>query len=238
MRRMKRVLRWVAGVFICLLLLALALVLSRDRIFKSIAERRIRAETGLEAKIGYLKTGLGSATIALKDLRIYNPPEFGSSVLMDAPELYAELDAEQAASGKLRFKVLRFHLAEVNVVKDKQGRLNLEAIQTSLNTHAPTNGAAKSTPKAKRFEFAGIEKLHLTLGNVNYRDQQQPKNNRQFSLGVQNELVENLKTEEELETWMTAFLVRVAVQEYVKARAERGRSREKGLDLLWKWLGQ
>ena len=235
---MKRVLRWVGWVLLCLLLLAVALVAARNRIFKAIAERRIRAETGLQAKIGDLKTGLGSATIALKDLQIFNPPEFGRSVLVEVRHLYLELDAQQAAASKLRFKELRLHLSELNVVRDKQGRLNLEAVQAAHNTPALTNAIQSSTPSAKGPAFGGIGRLYLTLGKVTYTDLQQPKNNRQFILGVQDELVTGLESAQELDTWMKAFLIRMAVQEYVKARVERGRSKERGLDLLWKWLGQ
>jgi len=236
---MKRILRWVGGVLLCLLLLAVALVAARNRIFKAMAERRIRTETGLPTKIGYLKTGLTSATLALKDIQIFNPPEFGRSVLVDVRQLYLELDTEQAAASKLRFKVLRFHLSEFNVVRDKQGRLNLEAFQDFRNAHDPTNAIPQTVRSGgKAYEFGGIGKLYITLGKVTYTDLQQPKNNREFILGVQDELATNIETTQELDTWMKAFLIRVAVQEYVKARAARGRSKERGLDLLWKWLGQ
>jgi uncharacterized protein involved in outer membrane biogenesis len=236
---MKRILRWVGGILLCVLLLAVALVAARNRIFKAMAERRIRAETGLRAQIGHLKTGLGSATIALKDIRIFNPPEFGSSLLLEIPQLDVELDAEQAVASKLRFKVLRFHLSELNVVRDKQGRLNLEALQDFRNTPGPTNAAPGTARSGRKgYEFGGIGKLYLTLGKVTYTDLQQPKNNREFILGVEDELVTNIENAHELDTWMKAFLIRIAVQEYVKARAQRGRSRERGLDLLWKSLGQ
>jgi uncharacterized protein involved in outer membrane biogenesis len=236
---MKRILRWVGGILLCLLLLAVVLVAARNRIFKAIAERRIRAETGLPARIGYLKTGLTAATIALKDIQIFNPPEFDNSVLLQVPQLYVELDAEQAAAGKLRFKVLRFHLAELNVVRDKKGRLNLEAFEDLRNAHGPTNAIPHTArTKGKAYEFGGIGKLYITLGKVTYTDLQQPKNNREFILGVQDELVTNIETTQELDTWMKAFLIRMAVQEYIKARAARGRSKERGLELLWKSLGQ
>jgi uncharacterized protein involved in outer membrane biogenesis len=239
---MKRILRWVGWILLCLLLLAVALVSARNRIFKAIAERRIRAETGVQARIGYLKTGLGSATIALKDIQIFNPPEFGSAVLMEVRQLYLELDAQQAAANKLRFKVLRLHLSELNVVRDKKGRLNLEALQDLRKAPALTGARTNANPSTVRTgkgcEFGGIGKLYLTLGKVTYTDLQQPKNNREFILGIQDELVTNIQTAQELDTWMKAFLIRIAVQEYVKARTERGRSKERGLDLLWKWLGQ
>lgn len=216
----------------------MGLVAARNRILKAVAERRIRAETGLQAKIGSLKTGLGSATIALKDIQIFNPPQFGSSVLVDVRQLYVELDPEQATASKLRFKVLRFHLSELNVVRDNQGQLNLEAFQDLRSTSALTNTHPASARMGPGYEFGGIGKLYVTLGKVTYTDLQQPKNNREFTLGVQDELVTNIETAQELDTWMKAFLIRLAVQEYVKARAERGRSKEKGLDQLWKWLGQ
>jgi hypothetical protein len=82
---------------------------------------------------------------------------------------------------------------------------NLEALKDFLEAKAPvgTNG----------FEFAGIDKLVVNLGQVNFTDLQQPLNNAQLHLDVKDEVVRNLKTSDDVEKWTMALLMRIAVQQ-------------------------
>src|SRR5260370_22308949 len=115
--RRKKFLGWTLGVAGFLLALLLTLLLGKDAIVKSIAERRIRQLTGFTAHIGQLKAGFGSVKVAVKDFQLFNPPEFGGRAVFDIPELFMELDAAQLAGGKVHFRNLRRNLAQVKVIK-------------------------------------------------------------------------------------------------------------------------
>lgn len=221
--RFRRALAWFIGLVAGLIVLLVAVFMFKDNIVKWIAERNIHHKTGLAVKIGGLKVGFGTGTLAVKDFKIYNTPEFGGAALISIPELYLELDAEQAADSKLHFKELRFHLAEVNVVKNKEGRLNLDSIKETLDANAPPGGDSASL----RFKFAGIDKLSLNLGRILLTDMQQPANNYELALGGEQAEITSLKTEEDLNAWAAAFLIRLSVQEYFKAK-EKGQ----GLQIL------
>lgn len=205
---MKKFLRWVLGIILVLVLLGAAALIFMDQIIKKIAERRIHAETGMQARIGNLKVKFSAGSLSIKDFTLLNPPGFGPSPLLNIPELAMELDRDAARSGKLRFKEIRLHLSELNLVKDKFGKFNVEGIEKI----ASTNKSTGSGGGGKSLEFAGIEKFYLTLGKLKYTDLAQPERNEVLNLNVENELFTHLQTEKDVRTWYGAICVRLLLQ--------------------------
>jgi hypothetical protein len=189
---MKKVLLWIIA--LCGLLLALlgTAILFKDSILKKVTESRIHSETGLTAAIGALDVALTSGTVTVTDFKLLNTAEFGGSVLLNIPEVHLALDSQQTANGKLHFTEVRFHLAEVHVVRGTNGQLNLEALQKRHRTKKPSR---KKSAKDD-FQFGGIDRLHLSLGKPRYTDLQNPALNTEHALGVENEVLENIRTEE------------------------------------------
>ena len=207
---MKKVLRWVVAVCVLLLLLFGAVLYFKNPILKRITESRIRQGTGLAAAIGSLDVALRAGTVTVRDFKILNAPEFGGTALLNIPEVHLAVDSQEAAEGKLHFTEVRFHLAAVNVVRGTNGELNLESLQKRQRATKKPNHERSSK---REFEFGGIDKLYLSLGTIRYTDLQNPKLNDEHVLGVQNELIENIKTEEELQAHLLRILVRAVLQE-------------------------
>ena len=67
-----------------MILLVVALVLSKDTILKALLERQIRAQTGMDAKIGKLSVGLLSPVATVEKFKLYNAPEFGGTFSHEA----------------------------------------------------------------------------------------------------------------------------------------------------------
>src|SRR5882672_7471699 len=124
--RWKKILRWAIGVFAVLLLFVVAAVVFKNPLLKTVTRWNIKATTGLEASIGGLDLNIGGSRLRITSFRIYNDPAFGKSVLFDIPEIYLQVDSDSASDGKLRFKEVRFNLAEVNVVRSTNGLTNLD----------------------------------------------------------------------------------------------------------------
>jgi hypothetical protein len=221
---MKKVLRWVVAVCALLLLLFGVGLYFKNPILKKITEARIRRETGLPAAIGSLDVALRSGTVTVRDFKILNAPEFGGTALLNIPEVHLALDSQGAAEGKLHFTEVRFHLADVNVVRGTNGELNLESLQ---KRHRSKKEPRQEKGSKREFEFGGIDKLYLSLGTIRYTDLQNPKLSDEHVLGVENELIENIKTEEELQAHLLRILVRAALQEVLNP-AEKPKRR---------WLG-
>jgi hypothetical protein len=225
---LKRLLFWLVGVCSLILLLIAGVVLFKDAIIRVFAERRIKQRTGLEVHIGEISLGLRSSSLLIRNFRIYNSKEFGGTVFLHVPEIYMAMDPEKTATGLLRFKELRFNLSELNVVRNRKGELNIESIERAVAADSNENEAAAAR---LRYKFGGIDKMVLSLRTIRFTDMQQPRNNYETDLGIQNEEAKNIKNEEELKAWAILLAVRIAVQEKYKA-AERPRSRVGAQTLL------
>jgi hypothetical protein len=143
-------------------------------------------------------------------LKLYNPAEFGGTLMADAPEVFVDLDAEQAADGKLHFRRLKLILSELNVVKSTTGRLNIEGVQKRIRERL--HRRKRRHGERFEFEFAGIEQMHLTVGKVLYTDLKWPLQPLALNLAVNDETVTDLKTEDDLENWAAAMVFRILMQ--------------------------
>ncbi len=222
--RRKKFVGWTLGVLGFLLTVLLTLLLCKDAIVKSIAERRIRERTGFTARIGHLETGFGSVKVTVKDFKLFNPPEFGGLAVFDIPDLFMELDAAQLAEGKVHFRNLRLHLAELNVIKGKDGGVNLKKLEEALLREPEKHEEWKL-----RFVYGGIEQMSLTVGQITYTDLQQPGNNQQVALDLRDERATDLRTEDDLRNWLGSLTFRLFLREYYR---DHGKLKAQGLDLL------
>lgn len=199
---MKFVTRWAFRLLILVIVLIVAGLLLKDTIAKSIAENRIRAETGLEAKIGKLEIGLFNPTLSIEDLKLYNNADFGGSPLLDVAELHVEYDRDALANQKVHLKLLRLNLSEIYVVRNKAGKSNLGLAKLNLWPE----GQGKTDDKA--LKFAGIDTLNLTLGKVKQTTLDQTDKPVEFNLGINNAVVTGLATRKDFEDKLTPILLR------------------------------
>jgi uncharacterized protein involved in outer membrane biogenesis len=187
-----------------LIVLLVALVLLKDTLIKSLAERRIRSETGLDVRIGKFEVGLLTPTVTIENFKLYNNPEFGGSMFIDLPELHLEYDLTPMTSGQLHLKLLRLNLTEINLVENKDGS-NLELLQHKLEENPQGSPEQKNK---RKIEFTGIDTLNLTIGKVNYANLKEPGKNWSRNLGLKNEVVKNVKSEADLAGVVLKSLVR------------------------------
>ena len=207
---MKKFLRWVVGGLAVLVVLLVGVLLARNPILKAITKQGIEESTGLRVEIGELESAFGSASIHIRDLRLYNPMEYGGALMASAPEVLLDIDAEQAAEGRLHFRNLKLNLTELNVVKNLKGRFNLEGVEKKIRERLERRKRKKN--QDFEFEYGGIEHMELTLGTVSFTDMARPKRSRSFDLGVKDEVVSDLKTEDDLQRWIGAMLFRILMQ--------------------------
>src|SRR5688500_2313291 len=102
---MKTLFRWLVRLAVTLVLLSIVLVvvalLLKDVIAKNIAERNLRSETGLDAKISKLEVGLLTPTLNLEGMKLYNAAEFGGGTFLEMPELRMEYIPGEVRDGRL-----------------------------------------------------------------------------------------------------------------------------------------
>jgi hypothetical protein len=221
---MKRALRWIIGIVACLLLLAIILFLFRNPILREFIEYQVERETGVEASVGSLQLDLLAGSVRVSDFKLANPPGFGERPMLHVPELFMRIDPESPPGG-LRFLQAGLNVAEFNIVRSADGRTNVFALEKRLRERKKKKKKRDDTD----LEFHGVAELKLTLGTVRYIDMQKPSRSQEFRLGIENEVFTGIKTEKDLETWATALLLRIAIQQALeKSQENRGNL----LDLL------
>ncbi len=221
---MKRALRWIIVILSVLLLLCVTLFLCRDPLLREFIEYRVKRETGVDASIGSLHLDLFAPSVRVTDFTLHNPPGFGERPLLHVPELYIHVDRESPPGG-LRLHQATLNVAEFNIVKSADGRTNIFALEKRLRTKKKKPGSDIDDDSSD-IDFRGIGELRITLGTLRYIDLEKPDKSQEFRIGIQDEVVTTIKNEKDLETWATALLLRIAVQQALE------KSQEKRVNLL------
>jgi len=183
---MKRLIKWLFILILIAVGLVVGLLLSKDAILKATVEQQIRAQTGMDAKIGRLSLGLLTPVVTIENLELRNTPEFGGTPFLDIRELHLEYDREALAQRKLRITLLRLNLEELTVVRNSSGITNLSAFKGQT--------PAKPTKLAGDVEFGGVDVLNLSLGKIQLIDLKEPRNNRLRNVNLQNQIFHNVRT--------------------------------------------
>jgi uncharacterized protein involved in outer membrane biogenesis len=200
---MKTILKWLAGITLVLIALAVVFLLSLDTILRVTAENRIRAQTGMDAEIGKFHVGLLEPVMTIKDLKIHNPPAFGGTPFLTIPEIHIEYDREALLKNQLHFTLVRFNLAELVIVKNEAGQTNLFALGVGVplaSKPAPDGGKAdlKIFKQRTGMDFAGIDALNVSIGTARFIDLKNPANNREQKFGIDNLVFKNIKSPADL----------------------------------------
>ena len=186
-------LKWTLRLIALVVVATVLLLVFKDTLLRMVAEHQIRAETGMEVKIGRFSSGLFSPVVTIENFRLYNTPQFGGGEFLVIPELHVELDAEAMAAQKLRVKLVRFNLAELDIVKNAAGETNIVTMfakmpKGKLAPHGVHVGG-------KKFEFESVDVLNLSLGRLRFIDLQNHTNDHEIAINLDNQVFNNIKTE-------------------------------------------
>src|SRR5438477_199062 len=148
---MKKLFKWLFRLLLVFLLLIALLVLFLDPIAKSLTERQIRRQTGLDVTIGKLSIGLRNPTVTIENFKLINSPEFGDSLFMAIPQMLVQYDLQSLRSRKIHLDLVRLNLGELHVVQGKDGKTNLQALQERQKQKESGSGSG-SAASAVEFE--------------------------------------------------------------------------------------
>ena len=198
---MKTILKWLVGITLVLIALAVIFLLSLDTILRVTAEHRIRAQTGMDAEIGQFHVGLLEPVVTIKDLKIHNPPSFGGTPFLIIPEIHIEYDRAALMKNQVHLTLVRCNLGELDIVRNEAGQTNLFALGVGL---PKKGGAASSNAELKEFkartglDFQGIDALNVSVGTFKYIDLVNQRNNREQKVGIDNLVMKNVKSPADL----------------------------------------
>jgi len=147
-----------------------ALVAAKNLLIKTVVTRTVKAIAGLDLRIQHLDVGFMATRFDVQGLQLLNPPEFAADrVMVDMPELYVDYELGPLLRGQAHLEEVRLNLRELTVVRNAQGRVNLNSLQSVKVGHGqverPAKAAAPATPPALQ-----IDQLDLRVGKVVYKD--------------------------------------------------------------------
>ncbi len=141
------------------------LAVGKNVFVKSMLDRGLSKAAHVPVSIGGARVELRNAKIALTDLKIQNPRSFPEKMMLYAPEIAIDFDPKAFWSGKTHFEEVRLDLAELIVIRNREGQLNVDAMRPKGDPKRdPKRSSGSTLPKFL------IDKLILTVGKVTYKD--------------------------------------------------------------------
>jgi uncharacterized protein involved in outer membrane biogenesis len=200
---LKRVFKWLLGLFLLGVVLLVIFLLSLDTLLRVLVVHNIRAQTGMVVEIGKFHLGLREPVVTITDLKIHNPPGFGGAPFLNIPEIHVEYDRDALAKNQIHVTLLRFNLGELDIVKNAAGQTNLLQLGLALPAKKTVKAEAGSKQLAEfkkqtGLDFAGIDTLKVSIGTAKFIDLADPKNNREQKIGIENQVVPHVKSAADL----------------------------------------
>ena len=197
---MKFVFKWLFRLFLLAVVLAVVFFLSLDTVLRVIVQHNIRAQTGMEAEIGKFHLGLLEPVVHIENLKLHNPPNFGGTPFLNIPEIHVEYDRAALAKNEIHITLLRFNLGELDIVKNEAGQTNLFSLGLALPGKESVAKSRDTAEFKKRtgLDFKGIDVLNVSVGTAKFIDLKDQRNNREQNIGIENQVMKNVKTPADL----------------------------------------
>jgi len=194
---MKWLFKWLFRLFLLAVILVVILLLSLNSILRVMIENRIRAQTGMDAEIGKFSLSLVEPTVEIQNLRLFNPPDFGGTPFLNIPEIHVEYDPAALARHEIHLTLVRFNLGELDIVKNEAGQTNLFSLGVPLAAKKNGGGAA-GFKRQTGYDFKSIDVLNVSVGRVKFIDLKNQRNNREQTIGLENLVLKNVKSQADL----------------------------------------
>ena len=149
-------------IFCSIILCFLVLAVIKDQAVKITVGLAAKKILGTDVAIGGLSLGIFRPRIVIKDLKVYNPQGFPKAALIDIPRISVEYDLPALLQKKVYLKRLELNLKNIIVLKNKDGKLNIDSLKVSEKEDKPVK-------KQSAMPFK-IDYLVLTVGQVVYKD--------------------------------------------------------------------
>jgi len=195
---MKWIFKWLLRLFLLAVVLLVVLLLSLNSILRVMVQHQIRAQTGMEARIGKFSVGLLDPEMTIQDLKLFNTPEFGGTLFLSIPEIHVEYDRDALRQREIHVTLLRFNLGELDIVKNEAGHTNIFSM--GLNLPPPQKiGTAGQMPnvdfeKQTGFKFKSIDVLNVSVGTANFIDLKDQQQNRSQKIDLENVKINNVRS--------------------------------------------
>jgi len=181
---MMRLIKWLFILLAVVIAVVVGFLFSKDAIAKAAVEQQLRAQTGMDVKIGKLSLKVLAPIATVENVTIYNPADFGGVPFLTIRLMHVEFDREALAHRELKLKLLKIDVTELTVVRNDREQTNIVALAA----------VSKPATNSEMVDFKGIDVANLSIQRVAFVDLKNQRNNRQYNWNVQNQVFRDLKT--------------------------------------------
>jgi uncharacterized protein involved in outer membrane biogenesis len=153
------------GIFLIIIIVIVGgAVVAKNIIAKSAVSTAVKLITGLKLEMSSMNVGVVNTLVGIKDLKLFNPPDFKDAVMVDMPEIYVNYDLGALLKKKIHLEEVRIDLKQFTVVKNAQGQLNLDSLKVVQESKEKEKKEKAAMPELT------IDLLQLKIGKVVYKD--------------------------------------------------------------------
>ncbi len=145
----------------------------KNSVTQTILSSAISAAAHVPVKIGSVNLSFLSASIRLKNVNLSNPPGFPDKTMAQIPQLFIDFEPRELFQGRAHFKQVTLDLKEIAVVRNKDGKLNVDSLKPSQEDKRRAVPQARPSASKKPPKLM-IDKLSLSIGRVVYKDYGSP----------------------------------------------------------------
>lgn len=156
----------LVSILIVVVAVLFGLAILKNGIAQGAVQGVFKSMTGLDLKIGSLNLGLMAGRMEARGIQLKNPAGFKDPVMVDMPVLLVDLVPGSLLKGGAHLEEVQLDLKELLVVKNADGKLNLDSLKPAGGQKASAGKPAK-TAKAPQIQ---IDNLRLKIGRVVYKD--------------------------------------------------------------------
>ncbi|MFA5355946.1 MAG: AsmA family protein [Candidatus Omnitrophota bacterium] len=138
---------------------------ARDFLIKSLIGTVAGSVTGAPTRVGGLSLSIIKQSIRISNFRMYNPRGFPKDILADIPRINVTLNVGALLAGKAHIKALELDIKELSMVKNKDGKLNIDSLK--ITEEKPQEKGQKKPAKQLGIQ---IDLATLSMGRVVSRD--------------------------------------------------------------------
>lgn len=194
-----------ARLFLFILFVLFLAFFLKNQILKTTLTASASKIMGAPVTLRQFSFGIFQQSIVLTDLKVYNPPGFDNQPFLDAPLIKVEYVLTDLLAGKLHFKNITFSLKELVIIKDREGKLNVDALKVAKPKEKSTSAKAETELPLK------IDILELSIGKIILKDYTagEPPKIRVHDIGYKKQIYRNITSAQQL----AALIISQGLQE-------------------------
>jgi len=152
-------------IIILAVVLLFGFCLVRDFFIKSLIGTVATNITGAPTRVGGLSLSIIKQSVKITNFRMYNPKGFPRGILVDIPRMSVSCNLGALITGKIHLRELVLHIKEIIMVKNKEGKLNVDSLK-----FASEKSEEKKKKKPAKQMAMQIDIVNLEMGRVISKD--------------------------------------------------------------------